>query len=116
MRSQLCSAALCRAILSLAVIASASTGQAASSFNSSKSNVYRTVSTDAEKAACVNAAGVVVILNGKQVCQTAEAGGSGPEPQEGITITGCTPSASGDPMKGLNVSKGGTSSGGQLCP
>ena len=73
MRSQLCSAALCRAILSMAVITSASTGQTASNLNSSKSNVYRTVATDAERAACVNAGGVVVILNGKRVCQTNQA-------------------------------------------
>jgi hypothetical protein len=90
--------------------------EAASNLNSSKSNTYRAVSTDADRAACTQAGGRLIMQNGVQVCETAQTGGGIPEPQEGITITGCTPSASGDPMKGLNVSKGGTNTGGVLCP
>ena len=116
MLRELCSAALRRAVLGLAIAASAFPVEAASNLNSSKSNIYRPIATDADRAACTQAGGKVVVQNGKQVCEIAQAGGSGPNPQEGITITGCAPSASGDPLKGLNVSKGGTSSGGTLCP
>ncbi len=56
----------------------------------------------------------------KGTCTAARAAGTNtggqPQPQEGIVITGCAPSASGDPLKGLNVDKGGKSGGGKLCP
>jgi hypothetical protein len=61
---------------------------------------------DADKSMCIAAA------SGDSV-----GGGATPQPVEGTTITGCVPlGASGDPLKGLNVSKGGTNTGGQLCP
>lgn len=104
------------AALSLALSASFFPVQAASNLNSSKSNLYRSIANDADRTACVQAGGSVVVRNGTEFCQLTQTGHGGPEPQQGVTITGCTPSASGDPLKGLNVSKGGTSSGGQLCP
>ena len=69
---------------------------------------------------CKASGGAWNVKKGK--CQKNEqdgvaAGQNGPPPQEGITITGCVPnSASGDPLKGLNVDKGGKDKGGQLCP
>lgn len=89
---------------------------AATNLNSSRSNIYRAVAGDADRAACTQAGGRIVVQNGNTLCEIAQTGQTGSGPQEGITINGCAPSASGDPLKGLNVSKGGTSSGGQLCP
>lgn len=49
-------------------------------------------------------------------CVTGAGTGGTPQPLEGTTINCAPPSASGDPLKGLNVSKGGTNKGGELCP
>lgn len=117
MDHQLFSAALRSAALGLTIVAFSMSAHAATNLNSSKSNLYRPISTDAERATCTQSGGKVVMRDGKPFCETQSSEGGGtPDPQEGITITGCAPSASGDPLKGLNVSKGGTSSGGQLCP
>jgi hypothetical protein len=114
MQTRLFSSVLRGAFLGFAVLTFVSPARAASNLNSSKSNTYRQIANQADRSACTEAGGRVVIKNGAELCEIAT--GANPDPQEGITITGCTPSASGDPLKGLNVSKGGASSGGQLCP
>lgn len=77
---------------------------AATNLNSSRSNTA--IATPADEQACVDAGGVVVTLDGKRQCQQP-AGTGGTEPTEGVTLQ-CDLGASGDPLKGLNVSKGGT--------
>jgi hypothetical protein len=67
---------------------------------------------------CTAAGGKWIAKKGTctETVKAGEASSSDPQPQEGITITGCVPSASGDPLKGLNVDKGTKNSGGSLCP
>lgn len=49
-------------------IAKAIPAHAASNLNSSKSNIYRPISTDADKVACQTVGGNVVVREAKQVC------------------------------------------------
>ena len=79
---------------------------AATNLNSSRSNIYTAIATAADEQACVDAGGVAVTLDGKRQCQQP-VGTGGTGPTEGVTLQ-CDLGASGDPLKGLNVSKGGT--------
>lgn len=108
----------------------ASPAAAGSNLNSTKSNAFRFIASAADETACRNAGGLVVMDDGRKVCQlsvgacrslggsvvqyaglqvcarAAEAAGSGSSAQEGVTVPTCWPSASGDPLKGLNVGGG----------
>jgi hypothetical protein len=86
---------------------------AATNLNSSRSNIYTAIATAADEQACLNAGGVVVVLDGKRQCQQP-GGTGGNEPTEGVTLQ-CDLNASGDPLKGLNVSKGGGNKGNVEC-
>ena len=55
------------------VMAAISSSQAASNLNSSKSNVYKPISTAADEAACINAGGAVERQNDKKVCAMSAA-------------------------------------------
>lgn len=52
-----------------ALLALFGAAEAASNLNSSKSNIYKPIATEADKNTCLNAGGVVVILDGSLMCQ-----------------------------------------------
>lgn len=67
MRVQSFTAALIVALAGLAGMAAFS-AQAAVNLNSSKSNIYRPITSAAGEVACVRAGGTVVLQNRKKVC------------------------------------------------
>lgn len=68
MHARLFSTALCGAAMGLAVAMATFPVHAASNLNSSRSNIYRPISNDADASACVKAGGIVVVKDGKRVC------------------------------------------------
>ena len=69
MHARLFSSALCSAAIGLAVAMATFPVQAASNLNSSRSNIYRLISNDADASACLKAGGIVVVKDGKRVCE-----------------------------------------------
>ena len=65
MKNHLCRIVVCAMVVSTAAI---SPSNAASNLNSSKSNIYKAISTAADEAACLKAGGTVIMQNEKKVC------------------------------------------------
>lgn len=128
MRTSLISILPCCTAIGLTLAGSAAAG---SNLNSSKSNAFRFIASAADDTACRKSGGVIVVDEGRTVCQlsvgacrslggsvvphgglqvcataTEVAATAGGEPQQGVTVPTCWPSASGDPLKGLNVGGG----------
>ena len=88
---------------------------AATNLNSSRSNIYKPIASTADEQVCKDRGGIVVILDGKRQCELpADAAAGGTGPVEGVTLQ-CDLGASGDPLKGLNVSKPGGNKGNVEC-
>lgn len=61
-------AALAGAATSVAVATISFPAHAATNLNSSRSNIYKTISSAADEAACLKVAGTVVVQGGKKLC------------------------------------------------
>jgi hypothetical protein len=55
-------------VVAVTFVGAVATVQAASNLNSSKSNVYKPVTTNADKAACASVGAAIVMRGSQQVC------------------------------------------------